>query len=189
MDEEEGKNPRAWCLVRGPIKWGFSDTYTIVRRVWKKCGFCEVHISSKRNLTEHFTAWISWISYLYHVWWSLTSSHCLTARPLHSIFYFWPLNVLMLGGGINPFPSDNEPDSVVGRVGMKCDQWIGQSCIEWGREWEAECSSLILCDIESMARSLLSSCVKWIITTQIVCQMPGHIRFVMCKRIADFNQT
>ena len=89
----------------------------------------------------------------------------LSACPLYSIFYFWPLNVLMLGGGINPFPSDNEPESVVGRVGMKCDQWIGQSCIEWEREGEAECSSLILCDIESnatvgMARSLLSSCVK-----------------------------
>ena len=41
----------------------------------------------------------------------------LSACPLHSIFYFClPLNVLMLGGGINPFPSDNEPESVVGRV-------------------------------------------------------------------------
>ena len=79
---------------------------------------------------------------------------------------------MLLGGGINPFPSDNEPD----RVGRRSSRYemrsmdrspVSQSCIEWVRE--AECSSLILCDIESnaamgMARNYLGGCVKGIIT-------------------------
>ena len=57
MDEEEGKIHVLGVLWKVPLSGGFL-TLTLSSEGFGRSVDSEVHICSKRNLTEHFTAWI-----------------------------------------------------------------------------------------------------------------------------------